>query len=169
MKRKELFRLLTDSCIADPGKSKPAFFNDIHEYDLVDNGHVIEYYEVGPGKKKVLAMLFECGDMIFRSHPSSSFENVDGASIVHINRDKAAKIARRFPIAGPLFTDYFYNARKNYLMRLEERIRVFNEYDPFGRYMHLLNNHPWVFEQLSPADIASYLAVPVEFVVEQLI
>jgi len=168
MKRNELFQLLTNSCSTDPKKSRPTGFNDIHEYDLVDGGHVVEYYEVGPEKKKVLAMLFESGDLIFRSHPSSRFENVDNASIVHLNRDRAAKTFRLFPIADRLFTSYFYQARKKYLMQLEERIRVYNDYDPFRRYMHVLSNHPWVFDQLSPTDIASYLGVPVEFVIEQL-
>jgi hypothetical protein len=78
---------------------------------------VVEYYEVGPEKKKVLSMLFESGDLIFRSHPSSSFENVDNASIVHLNRDRAAKTFRLFPIADRLFTSYFYQARKKYLMQ----------------------------------------------------
>jgi len=138
MKMNKLFQVLTG--LPDTASAKPERrnFGGKYDYAFVLSGYVAEYYEIGPKKKKVMAMLFEEG------------------AVKDIIRQ------------SPIYAHNFHDVQEKYARKVEERILVHQDYSPLRRFMHLLDTTAWAFDELPPVEIASYLAVPVEFVVDQI-
>ena len=164
MKMNKLFQVLTG--LPDTASAKPERrnFGGKYDYAFVLSGYVAEYYEIGPKKKKVMAMLFEEGEMLFKSHHSSHFEKINDARMLFFEEGAVKDIIRQ----SPIYAHNFHDVQEKYARKVEERILVHQDYSPLRRFMHLLDTTAWAFDELPPVEIASYLAVPVEFVVDQI-
>jgi len=128
---------------------------------FIEKGHVIEYIEVGPERKRVVALFF--GPREFAVHCNlqfSNFQALDKGTINPFTHGQIIRMLRKFPESRQLYTEL----RKVYQQKVADRIRTLTTMTGPERFAHLKNQQPWVFKLAKMEDIASYLAMPVSMV-----
>jgi hypothetical protein len=128
---------------------------------FIEKGHAIEYIEVGPERKRVVALFFGPDEFAIRCHLGySKLEALGNVRSNLFTHGQVMHMLRKFPESRV----YYRELRRRYQEKVEDRIHTLTALTGPERFAHLKKCQPWVFKYADIEDIASYLGISVEMV-----
>src|ERR1700723_2171199 len=77
MRHRTLFHSLTEIDPATKFARKSPLTPDSINHFFLESGHMMEYYELGPEGKRIVALFWEAGELVIPSHAQSKFLGLD--------------------------------------------------------------------------------------------
>ena len=140
MRRRTLFHFLTgeDPSVIYPRKRLLA--PEAINHFFLEEGHVMEYYLVGPEKKRVVALFWGPGELVIPSHPQSIFKELDEAMTGVVTYGKMIRKLRR----DLEFRKDYQDFKLHYRIKINGRLETVYCLGPKERISKLEKEQPWV-------------------------
>ncbi|HVW62261.1 MAG TPA: hypothetical protein VHC48_19555 [Puia sp.] len=139
----------------------PKITPDTQTCAFIVKGHVMEYIQVGPERKKVVSLFFGPQEFVVCCNPQYSIlQSLDQVTNNPFTHRQIRHMLRTYAESRTIYMEM----RKRYQEKVAERIRTLTTMTGPERFTHLKQHQPWVFKLAAIEDIASYLAIPVEMV-----
>lgn len=157
MLKRTLFHELTGADPRVTGKLPVKLTPETVNYAYLVKGHVMEYYQIGPHAKKVVALFFGPKEFIIKSHAAfSTLESLDDASMDTLPYGAIFR-ALRYPEGATIYR----GIQMDYRRKVAERVYSIRSMTAPERFAHLKATQPWVFDVAEKEDVANYLGVSV--------
>ncbi|MRG48162.1 hypothetical protein GFS24_23785 [Chitinophaga sp. SYP-B3965] len=117
-------------------------------------GYAAEFYEWG-GKSQRISWFWGPGEFIIPTSPYSTVKMLDEGTCVHMTYGNMISILKKHDDARAQYKHF----REQHNIAIAERIKEIKTKTPLEVYVNLISKKPWVLEQVSQEDLASYLNV----------
>jgi hypothetical protein len=122
---------------------------------------MIEYFKIGPGKKRVVALFWEAPEGVIPSHAYRSiFEPLDETLGMTVRVGNMFEALRQYPFLA----ECYRGVRRKYREKVKARLDALTYLGPKERLAKLELEQPWVFDLVPEEDIANYLRLNVGIV-----
>ena len=127
-------------------------------YFFLERGHVMEYFRLGSGEKRVVGLFFGPREFVLPSHTGfSCFQELDRVQTDRLPYRAVIRALRNYEGADERYREI----QRRYWRKVAERMIVLNSMTAEKRFAHLKATQPWVLELAAEEDVANYLEVSV--------
>jgi hypothetical protein len=146
----------TDVHVKFPQK-RPLSPDSINHFYL-EEGHMMEYYKIGPEEKRIVVFFWEAKEFVIPSHAYHSiFKPLDETVTSAIAYGKMIRQLR----CDPQFRGYYHETKFDYRVKVNGRLNILYTLGPKERLAKLEKEQPWVFDLVEEEDNANYLRLNV--------
>jgi hypothetical protein len=157
MRRRTLYHILTGADVSVKIPRKRPLTPDAINYFYLEKGHVMEYYEIGQLKKRVVALFWGPNELVIPSSNASKFDWLDE---VQPTAPTYGKIIRKLR-HDPMFWEDYRDMKAWYREKVNERLVAMYTMGPKQRLEELAQRQPWVFDLVEEEDVSNYLKLTV--------
>jgi hypothetical protein len=121
---------------------------------FLNEGYAVEYYEWHGGSQRA-SWFWGPGEFIIPTSPYSFVKTLKEGSCIQMTYGNMISILKKHDDARAQYKHF----REQHNIAIAERIKEIKSKTPLEAYVNLISKKPWVLEQVSNEDIASYLNV----------